>query len=377
MLALAGALIGMIGWWFSQNYGFYVERVHVGFSGEARINPWYAAQLLLERLGKPVRQQNALPSVMPAAVDEATLILAAQRDSLSPPQVSRLLQWVEQGGRLIVGVEQVLDHDLLLDGLEVSAQWPVTDKPHSAHADPPIETVVLPGGRTLRVQFGRSPRMTDHRGAASWSHGAEGASSILQIPRGSGAVILVSTLRPFGNRDIGRLDHAELLWHLARHGKGPVILVRRIESPSLPAWLWQHAPAALAALGVFLLLWLWRVVPRFGPLQPAVTPDRRSLLEQLRAVGRFYADEKELGRLLHSAREDCSELFHRAAPLVRGLDAAAQLKEAARLTGLRPRDLMHAFTGPVSGRQEFSTAVRTLAKFRRSLSRRLSGDQAT
>ena len=39
ILALVGALLGLGGWWFSQNFGFGPQRVWVGYSGEARVNP--------------------------------------------------------------------------------------------------------------------------------------------------------------------------------------------------------------------------------------------------------------------------------------------------------------------------------------------------
>ena len=60
-----------------------------------------------------------------------------------------------------------------------------------------------------------------------------------------------------------------------------------------------------------------------------------------------------------------------SAPLAAALEGPARLREASRLTGLRPRELMQAFAGRAVTRQEFSNAVRTLAAFRRRLARRL------
>ena len=60
VLAIVGVLVALGAWWFTQNFGFSKERVHVGYSGEARVNPLFGARLLLERLGLRVQQQTQL-----------------------------------------------------------------------------------------------------------------------------------------------------------------------------------------------------------------------------------------------------------------------------------------------------------------------------
>jgi hypothetical protein len=135
-------------------------------------------------------------------------------------------------------------------------------------------------------------------------------------------------------------------------------------------WLWAHAAETLVALGVFILFWLWRVALRFGPLQPSPEPNRRSLLEHVRALGRFYVDQDQLPELVRRMRVDAQALFDRAAPELHGADGGQRLKEAARLTRIRARDLLAAFTQHPSGPKEFTYTVRTLALFRSRLERR-------
>jgi AraC-like DNA-binding protein len=137
---------------------------------------------------------------------------------------------------------------------------------------------------------------------------------------------------------------------------------------SLPQWLASNALPFLVALGVFLVLALWRAIPRFGPLQPNPAPDRRSLVEHLSAMGRFYSMQRQLPRLIQIVRHDDLELLGSRAPETRGQDGAARLKSAARVTGLRPRELLQAFTATVTTPHEFITAVRVLAAFRQQLS---------
>jgi hypothetical protein len=290
-----------------------------------------------------------------------TIFLAADRGELDPPTAKDLLSWVQDGGHLVVGVERPFAHDALLDLLGVSAQ--ADDSVFKA------DEVQLPDGTRLRVDLGPSPRLHDKKGAASWSYASHGAIHMLQIPYEEGVVTVLSTFRPFRNEAIGRLDHAELLWRLAgSHGQPlDVWLVRHLDLQSLPRWLLAHAMPVLVALAVFLLLALWRVMLRFGPLQPNPAPDRRSLVEHLSAMGRFYSMQRQLAKLIQIVRQDGLDLLAARAPETRGQDGAARLKTAARLTGLRPRELLQAFTVPAATGHDFTLAVRVLAAFRRQL----------
>jgi hypothetical protein len=306
--------------------------------------------------------------------EHATVVLAAARDELSPESASSLLDWVEGGGHLIVAVESVLERDPLLDSLDVEAQWDPEEDDQATDEKPPsspvASPVTLPDGRTLRVDVLPGPRLIDRDGTNAWAFEADGGVRILDLPVGDGRVTLLSTLRMVGNQDIGRVDHARFLAWLTEGDNNEVWLIRWLDTPSLPGWLLEHAPAAIAACAAFVMVVLWRVIPRFGPLLPAPAPDRKSLLEHIRALGRFYSDRRRLGGLLKRVRADCQERLDRVAPETRGLDGAGRLERAAQLTGLKPRDLLHAFTVNPSTHHEFTGVVRTLAAFRQRLEQR-------
>ena len=385
-LALGGALLGAGAWWFTQNFGFTEKDVYVGYSGEARVNPYFAARLLLERMGRRVQQKVDL-SQPQALAEGATLVLAAGRHELDPPTLDALLAWVERGGHLVIGVETVDEHDALLAAVQVRAQWPPDDEDtHRAARPPPalpregvisdgdggaVDEVVLEDGRRLRANLAPAPLLVDLQDDSIWRHDSDGGARILALAWGEGRITLFATLRPFNNRNLGEFDHAELLWQIVAPARTPELyLVRHLETVSLPSWLAQHAPLSLIGIAVFIALWLWRVALRFGPLAPSPPRDRRSLLEHLRAVGRYYADARQQTRLLGLLRNDCLALFARLAPLARGLEGAARLREASRLTRINPRELLHAFSGAAASRNDFFHMVRTLARFRRRLTRR-------
>ena len=373
VLLLTGLVLGLLGWWFTSNFGFTTEREYVGYSGSARTNPFYAAGLLLERMGKQVSQRGTLSSLEGVPAD-AVVVLPPTRGDMNPALVRELLAWVEAGGRLILGVETPYAKDPLLKALGVRARWSEDDEEEGEQdggdEEERIDPVTLPDGRTLQARLSDSIVLTRAAEGAEYQCPApapEDGEQIMQIERGHGRVIVITTLAPFRNQALDELDHAALLWAFTQDAGQQVVLIRRIEALSLFAWLTEHALAALAALAALGLLWLWHVVPRFGPLRPAEAANRRSLLEHLRAIGRFEADAQQLGRLVREVRADAQAVFARLAPLAATLEGPARLREASRLTGLRPRELLQAFEEPVSTRNEFSNAVRTLATFRRRL----------
>ena len=267
ILALVGVLLGLGGWWFSQNFGFGPQRVWVGYSGEARVNPYFAARLLLERLGFKV-QQKADMRELDALPPDATVILAADRSDLDPAAARALLSWVERdGGHLIIGVERELPRDIT--AATDQRRGPLEeDARRGQDAGAGIDKIPMPDGTELRADLLPSPVLTDlDEDADAWRFSTRGGMRILQFHWGEGEITVLSTLRPFTNPEIGRLDHAELLAQIADAANpGELFLIRHLESPSMLGWLAQHAAAALVALGVFLLVWLWRVIPRFGPL---------------------------------------------------------------------------------------------------------------
>jgi hypothetical protein len=86
-------------------------------------------------------------------------------------------------------------------------------------------------------------------------------------------------------------------------------------------------------VATFLLLgcWLWRIVPRFGPVPADPPPARRRLLDHLRASGRYLWTEGLRGQLAAAAREAALRRLARAQP---DFAAASGSEKAARLAAL-------------------------------------------
>jgi hypothetical protein len=133
--------------------------------------------------------------------------------------------------------------------------------------------------------------------------GDEEAAVLASMRRGSGRVTLVTSGRPWRNRWIGDLDHAGLLEAVA--GLQPVTQVIFVNSGRVTFWqlLWQYGWMPVSALGVLMVLWLWRHLTRFGPVVPRETGALRRMAAQLGDQGSFlWMRLPDHGALVESMR---------------------------------------------------------------------------
>jgi hypothetical protein len=279
IVLLGVAAIG--GVWFLANYERVTEKQWVGYSGEARLNQYLAAERLLARMGVAARHVKTIPELKALPVN-GTLILPDRREALTPDARLALLLWVENGGHLIVEDENSRVPDPILDAFGV-ARKPVK----SPGKVPPLEARLPHAPAPMKVEM-HSVQSIEAPQAKVRVDGKH-ATHLAHFDRGRGRVTVVNDLDFLRNRSIGRLDHAEFLWQIVRFQPDtPTLFV--FDNPqklSLLRWLADHAWPLGAAAALLLAVWLWRVASRFGPVAPDPEPARRRLLDHLRASGRF------------------------------------------------------------------------------------------
>lgn len=375
---------------------------------EARRNPYLALERFLQRMGRPLQRQNdarTLDALPPGGI----LILDDQRRAhMTPTRLAHLLTWVEQGGMLIVTPEPGLREDPLLKAFQVS-RWqakktlqPETeddDGEEAAPAAPALPAAVAaadgfcvplpaqagnkpppwpktftlqpPGAqRALSMDFSGAGLCAGAR-APQWAAGAPGhGAQLLNFRHGQGQVTFINNLRRwFNNWRIAENDHAEVLWTLIEDTPpgARITLVTRLTVPTLREWLLETMPAALLASAVLLLLWLWRVVPRFGPPRPEMAPERRQLREHLTAIGHYVWRLGGLEHWLQVARESFLQRLALRHPALAALPPGEQASALSRLTHRPPALIASALHAPATSPAAFTLALRTLKNLERSL----------
>jgi len=329
-LAVAGlcALAGLGALWFRANYERAPYREHVGPSSEARLRPYLAAERFAVRMGLAASEIRALPQ-LDALAPGGALILPARRQSLEPRRLTQLLAWVDRGGHLIVEAELLGVSDPLLDLLGVS---------RSRAEEKGARLLMVEGGdRAFKVWIPANSSLRSSRPRALLFHaGPADTARLLSFRRGNGFVTVATSTAFLQNAWIGNEDHAEFLWQLLNLNRATPSLqvLNRPERLSLWGFLEEHAAEALAASIALLVLWLWRIAPRFGPVAPDAPPARRRLLDHLRASGRYYWAKGLRAELVRAARDAALRRLARSQPDFAGAPEAERAARLASLAGL-------------------------------------------
>jgi hypothetical protein len=357
-LPIVGAVIAVVAIsWLATRLERITEKERVGASGEARRNPFLAAQRLVRRMGFASTEVKAAPDLdrLPA---RAVLILPNRRQALTPEHRARLFRWVEGGGHLVLETEYLGVRDPYADALGVRRD---RAEPRSGH-DGPVTLSHAPGPFEVAGLGSRQRLIAPSAGVRSRVDKGWGLQ-LLQIARGRGLVTVVTDLAFAENHLIGKADNAEFLWQLVQSlpESREVFVFNRIERLSLWEWLIDHALAVLIAGTALLALWLWRIGPRFGPLAADPQPVRRRLLDHLRASGRFYWSHQGRGRLIDAAREACLARLARAHPGFATLPAGERAGRLAAYAGIREAEATRLLApGGAARGAEFIALMRTL-----------------
>jgi hypothetical protein len=311
------ALIALGVLWFRATFERVPAKEWVGASGEARLRQFLAAERFAERMGWSARELRSLPALdaLPAG---GVLLLPNRRQALTGERMAELVRWVERGGHLIAEAEYLGVPDPLFDSLNVQ-------RADGSPAAKPLSVELPQTGRRLSVFMPGSLKLVTAEGDVRLRI----SDQLVSFARGRGVVTAASSLHFARNRGIGTNDHAELLWHLLALTPGRELAVYWAPTRlSLWGFLTEHAAPVLAASALLLALWLWSIVPRFGPVAPDAPPGRRRLLDHLRASGRYYWTKGLRARLVVAARDAALRRIARAQP---DFASASQAERATRL----------------------------------------------
>jgi hypothetical protein len=211
-------------------------------------------------------------------------------------------------------------------------------------------------GRQLRVALPTRMGLKPERAgvaAVLLRAGPPEAAQLVSYRRGKGIVTVATSLDFARNRLIGQNDHAAFFWHLVdlNPDAEELQVFNRPQRLSLSRFLAEHAAEALGAGLALLVLWLWRIAPRFGPVTPDAPPARRRLLDHLRASGRYYWAKGLRAELVLAARDSALRRLARAQPDFAEAPEAEKVSRLAALTGISPEEARRflAAGGPMHG----------------------------
>ena len=204
----------------------------------------------------------------PGADDSVWIVPASV---LSNESYTRQMErWIEEGGHLVLLIEY--------------AESEINDwKNYTPDFDPDrallgflsragikLETSVARGEpvKATRIRFQGKRFDVAAESRAAVSAGEKKPGVFVSVGKGDGRLSVLTDARIFRNRWIGDKQHAALLEALidASPNEGDVAFMRG-SGLSLWGMLAQHLWPVLLGLAVLTLLWLWKNLTRFGPIE--------------------------------------------------------------------------------------------------------------
>lgn len=333
--AIALAVVGLL------VAGFFAthERVRVEQptppTAVAYANALHALTLGLRAAGQTVALKGHLDFRRAPPPPRGTLVLLYPEAQVETDDDAwALLDWVDQGGRLVLpmpmGEAAPSLSSMLTDAFGVEAL-------RGAAADIDCARLRLPGVRTEDI-CGTPFRVQKGVDAAVWP--TRTAARFARVRYGEGELLVLSDLRPLENLALYRMPttgDAAIDDGNARNRDASTRLMAQLASPlldgdavwilshrggSLTALLWREGWPTLLGLALALLAWLLHATQRLGPPVPSPQAPRRALMEHIDAAGQF-AFRNDHGAALHAAlREAVLERLAQRHALARLDDAA-------------------------------------------------------
>ena len=339
-----------------------------GYKGKARHDAYLAAERFLERYSYVVESKPGWPKL-----DRGVGMVVVPGSVLSTESyVREMSAWVSDGGHMLC----------LLDRAEsYHDDWSRLGSSYEKDLPEPLTTwlescgIIVSDGGSAQTKAGKDLKVgeesfkVDAESALSIKMDGEEAKVFGQIEYGSGLITVLTDARPLRNRYLSDNDHAAFLLALARESPfGGKIVVVRDAALSLGTLLWRHAWPALVGLLALTVCWLWKNMPRFGPMRrEEARSTMRDYDHHLEALGDFQWRLDKGSAMLRPLRESVIERAQRiSAATQRGIDLFEWIAERAGISRERAeRAMTHERPADATS---FTRVIADLQKIHLSLS---------
>ena len=294
---------------------YTTTRREIGYKGRAKLDAYLAAGRFLEHYGYTVVSKPGWPEL---DGNVSMLILPAEVIA-NEAYLQEVREWVSNGGHLLCLVEW---------GESYHNEWSGSGGGGQGEELVPEALGRWLGSAGLGLERSSGDKITAERvnlDGRSYEVFAESRAAIsgkgkskrtfAQQSYGEGLITVMTDARPFRNRYIEDHDHAALLLALAEISpyEGSIVIVRDA-AISLWTLVWKHGWMAVVGLLAVIAFWLWKNMPRFGPLR---REEERSTVRDydhhLEALGDFQWRLDKGAAMLRPLRDSILERAQRMA----------------------------------------------------------------
>ncbi|MEM9479971.1 MAG: DUF4350 domain-containing protein [Verrucomicrobiota bacterium] len=285
-----------------------IER-EIGYLGEAKRNPFLAAQRLCEESGYFAETQLTTIDLP----DHYTTLVLSSESVPSGRAAQMIADWVAEGGSLIYFLEGAsrFHDDEEVDLAQFDRDW--QEEPDPLLEILEVRAVDSKDGST-EFEFGGDvfevAMPSDVVFEADWVYDDEDffghRDKVFEFLYGEGLVYLVSDARPFRNRQIGKKDHAAFLMRLMEETENYSVVFVIGAKISFFAMLVSRGWMVLLPVVLALGLWIWKSLPRLGPTLPDDPVSGRKFSAHIDTLGKFLWRQRSSLALLAPVRRRLS-----------------------------------------------------------------------
>ncbi len=299
--------------YYKKNFEWTEVEVEGPISESARKHHFLAASRFITRLGYHTSNIESAEffSNYPPVTD--TIVLMTIPDLLTESALERMLDWINDGGHLIVGLDPNGSSDAARDFLYTLGVVPTID--FNAYDEYSIfqvyggsDTEPLEVEMYLEHQFDVYSELPLSR-----SGGVEDLLAFAQFPHQNGLVTVFAEPYLWANIHIAGFDHAKLFKtvvadHASTHDTIH-ISDTSIAMPGVFSLLWNQFKYLCLILVVIGLALLRRSTVRFGPIQQHIEPRSNNFARHLQATAQFRCRYQSGNTVLEATRKQLLSKF--------------------------------------------------------------------
>ena len=301
------------------NYEVEEETREIGYKGRAKVYPFLAVEKFLNEMSVNFERIYTFTE-MP---DSSSVILYPSEVDVRRDRAEDLLDWVSEGGSIVYMLEGADSfskwtfEDIVLEDDDEDKEekkkesYPFLDELGVKSVDSVADRESVKwGSRTYQWQLQESPGFKipqwmwkDAKGHRVGEN--RKSVSVIRLSHGAGVVTLVGQAKPWRNRYVGEGDHVSVLWDILNMGKQSLETVWLVRGSRASFWdlLVKYAWMPLLSLVVYVVIWLWKSIPGFGPMIPDEPEGSRDFNEHLLMTGRFFVRKDMTGTLIEPVQK--------------------------------------------------------------------------
>lgn len=394
----------------------YDKSVKLGWDRQAQANPYLAAERYLRLRGNNVESSKRLKRLDQLPMG-GTVFISDSRQLQTPARVTALVDWMAEGGRLVVGASMNKNDNknLLLDYFGVTkaqadcacddddndndnekknaefkkfselireASKERRNEKSGEHVE--SDSDAIPDSeltelyfqnvqQSFRIQFSDDAALyhpafdttstTNYQGPMPFYwQGNKAGPQFIQFQVGEGLLTVLAEGSIWASDAIGKADHAFLLSILMDSGS-EALLLYGMQMSSIVGMLLHFAPELTIACAVWLIIWLLYKTRRFGPVREQAFVSRRSLDEHVVASSALLWREKKSKAMIENVH---ATIFRKIRFVNLGFDALdkhQQLHWLSERCGVSPDEVeLSLYVTDIRNEEHFYQIVSLIQK---------------